>query len=176
MITNLLSSKASGHFTLMGLTAETGEPVLCICILAAKSLSVTDVKVFDYRASIPYDSSKTMEENMGEGKALSRLPVRKFRGKFIPGLICMPPKESTSSDILTEALKYLDKLNVFKWRQDGPTPFGLLDGHGSRIQLPFLECINSSTPDEQRKWMFTLGNLNATDVWQVGDRCHNNGC
>ena len=97
----------------MGMTAATGEPLLCICILAAKSLSVTGVKGFDYRAKIPYDSCKTMEENMGEGKALYGFPVCKFRGKFIPGLMCMSPKESINSEILTEALKYLDRLNVF---------------------------------------------------------------
>ena len=61
---NLLFSKASGCFKLMGLTAATGKPVLCICILAAKILSVADFKGFNYRASIPYDSSKTMEKNM----------------------------------------------------------------------------------------------------------------
>ena len=71
----LLSSKASGFFTLMGMNTATGDPVLCICILAAKTLSVTDVKGFDYRAKIPHDSSKTMEENLGEGKALPGLPV-----------------------------------------------------------------------------------------------------
>ena len=108
MKTNLLSSKYSGRFTLMDLTAATGEPVLCISILAAKSLSVTDVKGFDYRASIPYDSSKTTEENIGEGKAFLGLTVCKFRGKSIPCLICMYPKESISSKILTEFLKYLD--------------------------------------------------------------------
>ena len=59
----------------MGMTSATGEPVLCICILATKILSVTDAKVFDYRAKIPYDSSKTMKENMVEGKALLRLLV-----------------------------------------------------------------------------------------------------
>ena len=58
---NLLSSKASGCFTLIGMTAATGERVLCIFILAARSLSVTDFKGFDYRVSIPYDSSKAME-------------------------------------------------------------------------------------------------------------------
>ena len=63
--TNLLSSKASGHFTLMGMTDATGEPVLCICILSAKSLSVTDVKGFYYHASIPSESSNTTKENMG---------------------------------------------------------------------------------------------------------------
>ena len=64
MRTNLLSSKASGRFTLLGVTAETREPVLCICILAAKSLSVTDAKGFDYHISIPYDSSNTTGGNM----------------------------------------------------------------------------------------------------------------
>ena len=64
----------------MGLTAATGEPVLCICISAAKILSVTNIKVFDYRVSIPYESSKTMEENIGEGKAMPRFPVYKLRG------------------------------------------------------------------------------------------------
>ena len=92
MITNLLSSKASGRFALMGLTAATGKTVLCICILAAKSLSVTDVKEFDYRASIPYDSSNTTQENMGEGKALPGLKVCKFKGKLIPYLMCISPK------------------------------------------------------------------------------------
>ena len=57
MITHLLSFESSGHFTLMGVDAETGDPVLCICILSTNSLTVTDVKVFDYRMSIPYDSS-----------------------------------------------------------------------------------------------------------------------
>ena len=94
--TNLFLSKSSGRFTLMGLADATGEPVLCTYILAAKILSVTDVKVFDYRASIPYDSSKNMEENMGEGKALPGLSVYKFRGKLIPGLMFMYPKGSIS--------------------------------------------------------------------------------
>ena len=35
-----------------------------VCILYAKSLSVSDVKVFNYHASIPYDSSKTTEEKL----------------------------------------------------------------------------------------------------------------
>ena len=44
MRTNLLSYKASGRFTLMGINAATCDPVLCMCILATKSLSVTDFK------------------------------------------------------------------------------------------------------------------------------------
>ena len=60
MKTNLLSSKASGYFTLIGMTAETGKSLLCLYIFAAKSLSVTDAKGFGYRASIPYESSNSM--------------------------------------------------------------------------------------------------------------------
>ena len=106
---------------------------------------------------------------MEEGKALPGLPVYKFRGKLIPGLMCMSPKGSIISEILTEELKYLDQLNLFERQQDGPTPFGLLEGHGSRLQLLFLVKINSSTPDELRKYMFTLRTPNATDAWQIGD-------
>ena len=76
----------------MGLNDEIGEPVLCICILVAKSLNVTDIKRFYYPTSIPYYYSNTMEENMGEGKAIPGFLVCKFRGKLIPGLMYMPPK------------------------------------------------------------------------------------
>ena len=65
----------------MGLTDSTVDPVLCIWILATQSLSVTGAKGLYYRASIPYDSSKTTEENMVESKSLPGLPVCKFRGK-----------------------------------------------------------------------------------------------
>ena len=74
-----------------------------------------------------------MEENIGEGKALPGLTLCKFRRKLILGLMCMYTKVSIRSDILTEALKYLDQLNVFKQRQDEPTPFVLLDSQGSRL-------------------------------------------
>ena len=57
--------------------------------------------------------------------------------------MCISYKGSLSTEILTEVLKYLDQLILFERRQDGPTPFGLLDGHVSRLQLPFLEYINT---------------------------------
>ena len=60
MNTNLLFSKVLGCFTFMGLNDATGDPVLCICILAAQSLSVTDVKGLNYLVSVPYEPSKTM--------------------------------------------------------------------------------------------------------------------
>ena len=55
------------------------------------------------------------------------------------------------------------------------TPFELLDGHGSRLLLPFLKFINSTTPDGIIKWIQTLGTPNATNVWLVGDISNKNG-
>ena len=55
-----LLSKASDRFTFMGVTAATDEPVLYIYVLSARTLSVTDVKVFDYSASILYELSNTV--------------------------------------------------------------------------------------------------------------------
>ena len=112
---------------------------------------------------------------MGEGRALHGLLVCKLWGKLIPDLMCISPKASIFFQILTKALKYLDQLNAFEGHQDVPTPFGLLDGHGSRLHLPLLEYIKSITPNKQSKWIFTLRTPNATDDWQVGDICHHNG-
>ena len=85
-------------------------------------------------------------------------------------------KVSISSVILTESLKYLDQINVFERHQNIPTPFVLLDGHGSRLQLFFLEYINSTTHDGLSKWVQTLVTSNTTRVWQVGDSGNQNGC
>ena len=104
MKTDLLPSKASVHFTLMGLNTGTDEPVLYLSILTAKVLTVADVKGFYYRASIPYESIITMEEKTGGVKALPGLPVCKFSRKLVPGLMSMSLKESISSKILTEAI------------------------------------------------------------------------
>ena len=75
MKNDLLPSKASVHFTLMGLNTGTDEPVLYLSILTAKVLTVADIKGFYYRASIPYESINTTEGEMIEGKALPGLPV-----------------------------------------------------------------------------------------------------
>ena len=48
---------------------------------------------------------------------------------------------------LFDMLRVIDGFNVFD-RSDGIAPFLLLDGHGSRFELPFLKYINTS----QTKW------------------------
>jgi len=58
----------------------------------------------------------------------------------------------------------MDKLNLF-YHSDGVSSFLLLDGHGSRFELPFLEYINN----EAHKWKVCIGVPYGTSYWQVGD-------
>ena len=61
-------------------------------------------------------------------------------------------------------------LGVFN-RSEGKRPFLLLDGHGSRLQLSFLEYIHS----EQYPWVVCIGVPYGTALWQVGDSSQQNG-
>ena len=90
----LTSSKASGYFTAIGLTAAPGEPVMCVVVIAAKELGVADAQGFDYLTQVPYDTTKSLEENSGSGKALPGLPTCTFRCKTVPALLAHTDKGS----------------------------------------------------------------------------------
>ena len=47
----------------------------------------------------------------------------------------------------------------------------MLDGHGSRLELPFLKYINNKTTE----WCVCLGVPYGTAYWQVGDSKEQNG-
>jgi len=47
----------------------------------------------------------------------------------------------------------------------------MLDGHGSRLELPFLKYINNKTTE----WCVCLGVPYETAYWQVGDSKEQNG-
>jgi hypothetical protein len=68
-------------------------------------------------------------------------------------------------------LKSIDKLDVYN-RSTGLNPFLLLDGHGSRFELEFLEYINTC----ETKWCVNIGLPYGTSYWQVGDSSEQNGC
>ena len=68
-------------------------------------------------------------------------------------------------------LQRLDSLNIFPRGPDKPLPFLLVDGHGSRLELPFIEYIN----DSAHKWKVCLGLPYGTSFWQVGDLSEQNG-
>ena len=75
-----------------------------------------------------------------------------------------------TSTILKDILRTIDELEVFPW-VNGLKPFLLVDGHGSRFELEFLEYINN--PDHE--WVVCIGVPYGTDLWQVGDAKEQNG-
>lgn len=71
-------------------------------------------------------------------------------------------------------LRAIDNADVFD-RSDGIHPFLLVDGHGSRFELPFLRYVNDAE-GTGRKWNACVGVPYGTSYWQVGDSSEQNGC
>jgi hypothetical protein len=72
--------------------------------------------------------------------------------------------------MLAEMLKVLDQSEVFN-RSTGIKPFLLLDGHHSRLRIPFMEYIH----DPAHPWVVCLGVPYGTHLWQVADAPQLNG-
>ena len=159
------------HFTVLGFTAATGEPVMCAIIFAAKELATA--WVLGYDASAEWQG-KDHEENLNTGGLGKRFPMGPqchYNGVDVPCFCCCSENGSITADLLVEMLRAMDSLNVFD-RTDGISPFLLLDGHGSRFELPFLQYINNPLTH----WNVCVGVPYGTSYWQVGDSSEQNGC
>ena len=161
------------RFTMIGLTALDGSPVMCILIIAqkVKDLSIeTGIDITVDPIGDPKDGDHYFFNNSGPGKYFPGPPTCTFRGKEVPALVRWNESGNITSDILIEALSTLDVMKVIP-RNDNVKPFLLLDGHGSRLELPFLNYIN--TPEDH--WVVCLGVPYGTALWQVGDSKEQNG-
>ena len=165
--------KADRKFTLIGLTSLTGQPVMCIVIIQGtihNRAAEIGIDVTVQPNGNPTDADFFMK-NSGPGKYFPGGPVCHFRGKEIPPLVQWSESGSITSEILADALKTLDTLEVYP-RSDGhPKPFLLVDGHQSRLQLPFLRYNN----EPENNWVMCLGVPYGTALWQVGDSKEQNG-
>jgi hypothetical protein len=119
----------------------------------------------------PHDP-EYFEANSGPGRVLPSGPVCKFRGKTIPCQCYATTNGSITSSILRNCLEKMDEIDLFPRIPDGPKPFLLLDGHGSRFELPFMEYINHPATT----WYVCIGVPYGTSYWQVGDSTEQNGC
>ena len=144
-------------------TSGTGKSVLCGVIFAAETLSVEGILEIDIFAKCKDDIFSN--ENYGPGKYFPDGPKCNFRGQKITCRITCSPKGSITSSILADMLKWIDNLGVFSSVPGGHTPFLLLDGHGSRLEVPFQKYIN----DVNHKWVVYIVVPNNTSIWQVGD-------
>jgi hypothetical protein len=109
--------------------------------------------------------------NCGDGRQYPYGLTCLFKGKEVPCYCTCSESGSTNGKILTDMLRHLDNLGIFN-RSTGLNPFLLLDGHGSRFELDFLEYINN----DETKWCVNIGLPYGTSYWQVGDSTEKNGC
>ena len=95
------------------------------------------------------------------------LPSCEYKGIKVPGgyITCAEGGGITAS-ILTENFQRLDDLKLSDQdRANGFTPFVLLNDHGSRFDIEFLEYINNP----RHKWNVCLGVPYGTALWQVAN-------
>ena len=111
------------------------------------------------------DGDFSMRANSGSRKQFPGGPKCYFQGKEVPAFICCSPKGGITSELLKEMLERMDSFDLFPRIPGGPLTFLLLDGHDSRLQLPFLRYKN----DPDHPWIVCLGLPNGTALWQVGD-------
>ena len=145
---------------MIGLTAGTGAPVMCIIIFAAEELTFHQRMGHDVRTT--YYEDVDIRGNSGPGKCFPGGPICRFRGKNIPSLIASSPKGSITSEILKLAFRRLDDLGVYERVPGVRMPFALFDAHDSRLQVPFLRYINT----DPHRWKVCIGLPNGTGKWQ----------
>ena len=160
------------HFTTLGFTSLSGEPVLCLVIIAGVK------EMYEIETGIDIEADETghpsdpdyFEKNRGKGRMFPTGPECVFQGKTIPCLVRWSPNGSITSDILRDAIHTLDHHDIFD-RSNNKMPFLLLDGHQSRFDVPFLEYITNTN----HPWMVCIGVPYGTSLWQVADSKEQNG-
>jgi len=159
------------HFTVLGFTAANGVPLMCAIIFAAKTMRSEWALGFDPFADW-IGSEENVRENIGEGKAMPQGPHCTFNDKHIPCFCACTENGSITGELLRKMLETIDEIGVFDREGTGLNPFLLLDGHGSRFELDFLDYINTA----ETKWECCIGLPYGTSYWQVGDSSEQNGC
>jgi len=127
------------RFTLIGLTALTGEPVMVVIIIAGKKPKGNIEAGMDILMNpdgSPNDTDYVMK-NSGPGRFFPGGPHCKFRNKNVPDFILWHESGSTTSDILKEVFQTLDYFDLFPRTNPNIKPFALLDGHYSRLESQF---------------------------------------
>ena len=137
-VAKINSTKKSKKFTVLGVTNLKGNPVMCIVIFEGKERNVfleSGVDPFHplfelYTAEEDHLNSNFsfFEDNYGPGQLFPGGPVCEFKGIKVPTMIRYSKKGSITPEILTNILRTIDGLQLFKvYRDNGATPFLLVD-------------------------------------------------
>ena len=172
------------HFTVIPVSLLNGELLMCVVIISGKrhdmlvELGVDTTKLgsltmLNDKESLSLDDNiELLEQNIGHGGVFPTVPTCVYNGVRVPGYVAFTESGGITGTILTNIFRRLDDLKLFNAERDaGITPFVLLDGHGSRFEVEFLEYIN----DNEHLWNVCLGVPYGTALWQVADSTQQNG-
>lgn len=163
------------HFTVLCFQSGNGEPILCAVVMKsekdAKDIPTSWKLGIDVttKLSNPNDDGMLLLEQNSE--SMKGGPNCTFRGKVVPCFVCTSPKASITSQLLADMLGHMDAMNIWERTETSPTPFLLLDGHHSRMELAFLDYIH----DKKHPWAVCIGVPYGTHIWQVADASECNG-
>jgi hypothetical protein len=171
----MVGSTTDMHFTVLCFQSGNGEPILCAVVMKSEK-HAKDIPL-NWKFGIDI-TERLIDPEKGDGTlfiensaAMKGGPTCTFRGKEIPCFVGTSPKASITSQLLADMLGHMDKMNIWERTADGPTPFLLLDGHHSRMELPFLDYIM----DAAHEWVVCIGVPYGTHIWQVADASECNG-
>ena len=165
-------STSEKKFTMIGLTCLDGRPIMCVLILQGKKKCLSVETGIDITVEPEGDTKEKnfFFNNCGTGKYFPGPPKCEVNGVTVPALIRWNESATITSEILVDMLATIDVLKVFP-RTNNVKPYLLIDGHQSRLGLPFLQYIN--TPADN--WIVCVGVPYGTVLWQVEDSEEQNG-
>ena len=168
------AAKKDKHFTLLGLTLLTSDPLMCVIIFSGKErkdLVELGIDPFCEEEIIgELGNTDFIIKNTGKGKLFPCGPECTYNGKTIPCMCRWNKNGSMTSEILRDIVNTLDIHNLFDCT-NSKKPFFLLDSHNPRLSEPFVTCIR----DTEHEWCVCFGVPYATNLWQVGDSAEQNG-
>ena len=104
-------------------------------------------------------------DNMENTKLFPGGPTCRVGDKEVPAMVTCSPSGGITSQLLRDMLFHIDSHSIIPRFPGSPTPCIILDGHSSRLELPFLSYINNDVT----RWKALFGIPYGTSLWQAGD-------
>jgi hypothetical protein len=94
------AATSEAHFTVLGFTAATGEPVLLAIIFAASEMTQELQLGVDIQAPMVVEGDNSIQGNYGPGKRYPGAPACNFRGTVVSPFVCCSPKGGITPELL----------------------------------------------------------------------------
>jgi hypothetical protein len=140
------SSYADIHFAVLGLTLSTGEPLCCAVLYSSSAKDVDAIVRMGIQpwCNIKGDGVQDLEaDSNGADKYYPYGPCCSYKGREVLCFVICTENGSITSAKLMKMLQFIDLHAQIDLEE--ATPFLLLDGHGSRFEMEFLNYINDVT-------------------------------